>query len=91
MPSVTSNVCPLSETITHDISIAGTFADRFAVMMKGALVKIGAADTPDCPKRQVAAVPALGSLASRRAGSTGGAEHAAQSCQRLFMAATNPG
>ena len=56
--------------ITHDISIARAFADRVAVMMKGELVEVGAAEavlaTPahDYTKRLVAAVPALGSLAS---------------------------
>lgn len=55
--------------ITHDISIARAFADRVAVMMKGELVEVGAADqvlrTPshDYTKRLVAAVPALGELA----------------------------
>ncbi len=52
--------------ITHDISIARAFADRVAVMQKGELVEVGAADqvlrTPAHPytRRLVAAVPALG-------------------------------
>ena len=52
--------------ITHDISIARAFADRVAVMMKGELVEVGAAETvlrtPShaYTKRLVAAVPALG-------------------------------
>jgi ABC-type glutathione transport system ATPase component len=56
--------------ITHDISIARAFADRVAVMEHGDLVEVGPADavlrTPRHPytQRLVAAVPALGSLAS---------------------------
>ena len=56
--------------ITHDISIARAFADRVAVMMKGELVEIGPADTVltspkhEYTRRLVAAVPALGSLAT---------------------------
>jgi len=53
--------------ITHDISIARAFADRVAVMMKGELVEVGAAETVlrtpahEYTRRLVAAVPALGS------------------------------